>query len=278
MLIDIIVVAVVTAIACATVGLFLVLQGVALISDAISHTVIFGIVMIYLLFKSFNSALLMLGAVVAGLVTVVLTEFLIGTKRVHKEIAIGLVFPLFFSVGSVLVSHYTASLHLDIDMVLLGEIALVPLKRSFFFGIDCGPWTAWFMGLIMIVNFLFVFIFYRSLQLSIFDPLTATFYGYSPTMLYYSLIILSSLTIVSALEVVGSLVAVALMVVPAATALLHVCTLDQMIKWTILYTCLAAIGGSVLGYVADVSIGGLIGVMAGTLFFSRLAEVRINAL
>jgi manganese/zinc/iron transport system permease protein len=278
MLIDIVVVAVITAIACALVGLFLVLQGVALISDAISHTIIFGIVMVYLIFRSFNSALLMLGAVAAGLVTVVLTEFLIGTKRVHKEIAIGLVFPLLFSVGAVLVSRYTASLHLDIDMVLLGEISLVPLKRNILFGIDVGPWTAWFMGLIMIFNSLFVLIFYRSLQISIFDPLTATFYGYRATILYYFLIVLSSLTIVSALEVVGSLVAVALMIVPAATALLHVYTLDQMIKWTVVYTCLAAIGGSVWGYWTDVSIGGLIGVVAGIMFFSRLVELRMNTL
>src|SRR5271166_1342592 len=119
MLVDMIVVATVTAIACATVGLFLVLQGVALVSDAISHTVIFGIVVAYLLFKSFNTGLLMVGAVCAGLITVLLTELLIGTKRVHKEIAIGLIFPLLFSIGSLLVCRYTASLHLDIDMVLL---------------------------------------------------------------------------------------------------------------------------------------------------------------
>lgn len=267
-LVDIILVAVTTAVACSSLGLFLVLKGVALMSDAISHTVIFGIVSAYLLFKTFNSAVLAMGAMCTGIITVWLTELLISTEKVYKEVAVGLVFPFLFSLGALLICQYTASLHLDVDMVLLGEIALTSLKRMIIGGIDCGPWFFWFMSAIMLLNLIFIAFLYRPLQVCIFDPQTAQIYNMHPTMLYYGLILLVSLTIVSALEVVGSLVAVALMIIPAATALLNTeSTTIKIFYLTIYYAAIAAITGCLVGFYMDISIGGSIALMSGILFF-----------
>jgi manganese/zinc/iron transport system permease protein len=269
-LVDIVLIATTTAVACSSLGLFLVLKGIALMSDAISHTVIFGIVSAYLIFKTFNSVILAIGAMCTGIITVWLTELLISTEKVYKEVAVGLVFPLLFSIGSLLICQYTSSLHLDVDMVLLGEIALTTLKRFSITNIDCGPWFFWFMLSIMTLNLVFITLLYRPLQLSIFDPCTAQIYTMHPTALYYGLILLASLTIVSALEVVGSLVAVALMIIPAATALLDTHhTTTKVFYTTILYSVISAIIGCLLGFYMDISIGGSIAVSAGMLFFSK---------
>lgn len=268
LLLDIMLVAVTTAIACSSLGLFLVLKGIALMSDAISHTVIFGIVSAYLLCKTFNSAVLALGAICTGIITVWLTELLISTEKVYKEAAVGLVFPLLFSFGTLLICQYTAALHLDVDMVLLGEITLASLKRMVIAGIDCGPSSFWFMAIIMILNMGFITCFYRSLQCSIFDPHTAFIYTMHPKLLYYGLIVLVSLTIVSALEMVGSLVAVSLMIIPAAIALLttHL-NIKSVLFVTVQYAVFAAIVGCLLGFHFDISIGGCIAVVLGICFF-----------
>lgn len=266
-------VAAATAVACSSLGLFLVLKGIALMSDAISHTVIFGIVSTYLIFKTFNNVALSLGAMCTGIVTVWLTELLISTEKVYKEVAVGLVFPLLFSCGTLLICQYTASLHLDVDMVLLGEISLTVLKRLIIRGIDCGPWYFWYMCCIMILNLAFIKLFYRSLELSIFDPQTATVYAMRPRVLYYGLILLVSLTIVSALEVVGSLVAVALMIIPSATALLDpYISRKNILFTTINYSLFGAFFGCAIGFYIDISIGGSIAVVLGLAFLSVFAS------
>lgn len=278
LLLDIMLVATTTAIACSSLGLFLVLKGIALMSDAISHTVIFGIVSAYLLFKTFNSAVLALGAMCTGIITVWLTELLISTEKVYKEVAVGLVFPLLFSFGTILICQYTASLHLDVDMVLLGEITLASLKRMVIAGVDCGPSSFWFMATIMLLNILFIASCYRSLQLCIFDPQTAHVYTMHPTILYYGLIVLVSLTIVSALEVVGSLVAVALMIVPAAIVLLNThITIKNVLYSTIQYAVIASSLGCIIGFHFDLSIGGCIAVILGITFFGTfLNREKVN--
>ncbi|RTL06625.1 metal ABC transporter permease [Candidatus Dependentiae bacterium] len=278
LLLDIMLVATTTAIACSSLGLFLVLKGVALMSDAISHTVIFGIVSAYLLFKTFNSTILALGAMCTGIITVWLTEILISTEKIYKEVAVGLVFPLLFSLGTLLICQYTASLHLDVDMVLLGEITLASLKRIIISGVDYGPSSFWFMTAIMLLNVSFIACFYRSLQLCIFDPNTANLYNMHPKIIYYGLIVLVSLTIVSALEVVGSLVAVALMIIPAATALLSTdVTIKNILMITVQYAAFATIVGCVIGFYFDVSIGGCIAIVLGICFFGTFLRTKTEA-
>src|SRR3989344_6639955 len=139
--IELVLVAIVTAIACALPGLFLVLRGVALMSDAISHAMLLGIILMFLVIHNLNSPLLLLGAALAGLATVLVTELLIGTHKVKKDTAIGLVFPAFFSLGIVLITLYARDVHLDTDMVLLGELAFVPFSRLIIAGYDCGPYA-----------------------------------------------------------------------------------------------------------------------------------------
>ena len=214
-------------------GIFLVLRGIALMSDAISHAILPGIVIMFLYMHNLHSPWLMLGASCAGIATVLLTEGLIATNCLKKDAAIGLVFPLFFSVGIILISLYARSVHLDVDMVIMGEMLFTPFDTLHVGGYNLGPSALWTMSIILLLNSLFVACCYKELQLSTFDQPFARAIGFAPTTIYYLLMCLTSITAVGAFDIVGSIVVVALMITPPATAYLLVKTLDRMISVSI---------------------------------------------
>lgn len=260
-------IAVLSAVACVLPGTFLVLRGVALMSDAISHAILPGIVIMFLLVRQLNSPLLLVGAACAGFATVVLTEYIFNTKRLKKDAAIGLVFPLFFSVGIILISLYTRTIHLDVDMVLLGELAFAPFDRLWLLSYDLGPCALWVMGVLALFNALFTLIFYKELTLSTFDPVFAYAIGFRPHALYYALMILTSITAVGAFNVVGSIVVVALMLAPPATALLVTEQLKPLLITSVVFAVSAALLGCSFATYADVSLAGSIASANGLIFF-----------
>ena len=117
------------AIVCAIPGTFLVLRKMAMISDAISHSILPGIVIGFFITQDLNSPVLILLAALTGVLTVVLVEKIQQTKLVKEDTAIGLVFPALFSVGVIMIAKYANDVHLDIDAVLLGELAFTPFDR-----------------------------------------------------------------------------------------------------------------------------------------------------
>ena len=266
----IITIACLTSVATALPGVFLVLRGVALMSDAISHAILPGIVLMFFLVHNLESPFLILGAALAGIATVLITEKIIASKRLKKDSAIGIVFPLFFSVGIILISMYARNVHLDMDMVLLGELAFAPFNRLEIFGIDWGPRALWSMGIIALINTAFVFCCYKELQLSTFDPQLSSMLSFKPSYLYYALMVLTSITAVGAFNVVGSIVVVALMITPPATAYLLTNRLDIMVYLSVALGIIAAIGGYWLAHILNVSIAGAIATMSGILFLCTL--------
>src|SRR5699024_694728 len=122
-------IAVVTAIACALPGVFLVLRRLSMLSDAISHAILPGIVIAFFLTEDLNSPLLILAAAGTGVLTAATIETLSRTRRVREDAAIGLVFPVLFSIGVILIARYAGGVHLDVDAVLLGELAFAPFER-----------------------------------------------------------------------------------------------------------------------------------------------------
>lgn len=122
-------VALIVAVACSLPGVFLVLRRMALMSDAISHTVLLGIVLAFFVTHDIASPLLIAGAAAMGVITVGLVELLLRTRLVREDASIGLVFPALFSIAVILISRFAGSVHLDTDAVLLGEIAFAPFRR-----------------------------------------------------------------------------------------------------------------------------------------------------
>ncbi|MGK0452552.1 MAG: manganese/zinc/iron transport system permease protein, partial [Neolewinella sp.] len=131
------------AIACALPGTFLVLRKMAMISDAISHSILPGIVLGFFITQDLNSPLLIVLAALTGVVTVMLVEFIQRTKLVKEDTAIGLVFPALFSIGVIMIAKNANDVHLDIDAVLLGELAFAPFDRLVAGSTDLGPKSLW---------------------------------------------------------------------------------------------------------------------------------------
>ncbi|MEX0940499.1 MAG: metal ABC transporter permease [Candidatus Babeliales bacterium] len=268
--IQIIIIACLVSIVSVIPGIFLILRGVALMSDAISHAILLGIVVMFLIVQKLESPLLIIGACGAGVLTVACIEMLISIRCLKKDAAIGIVFPLFFSVGVILVSRYARNVHLDTDMILLGEIAFAPFNKLVINDIDLGPYAIWLLGIILLINLSFLICFYKELSITTFDPDFAYVLGFSPTLVYYLLMTMTSITTVGAFDVVGSIVVVALMITPAATAYLLTNCLSHMIYLSIIFAIMSAIIGYGFAYLIDVSIAGAIATITGIIFLIAL--------
>lgn len=258
-------IAVVVAVACALPGVFLVLRRTAMMSDAISHTVLLGIVLGFFLVGNLESPLLIVSAAVMGMITVSLVELLIGTKLVKQDAAIGLVFPALFSVAVILISRYAGGVHLDNDAVLLGEIAFAPFDRLALFGFDL-PRSLVVMTAILTLNLLLMLLFYKELKLTTFDAGLAAALGFAPVLVHYGLMLVVSVTAVGAFDAVGSVLVVALMVAPAAAAYLLTERLSRMLLLSALLGAVSAIGGYWLARGLDANIAGSIAAVAGFVF------------
>jgi len=255
-----------TAMAATLPGIFLVLRGVALMSDAISHAILPGVVIMFLLVQRLDSAWLLIGATLAGLLLVIMTEGIVHSRRLKKEVAVGLIFPFFFSIGVILICQYARDVHLDADMVLLGDIVFTPFMTLSMGGINLGPYALWLMASLVLANALFLVLFYKELLAATFDPAFAQLQGLRPRLCYYLLMGLTCITAVAAFDVVGSIVVVALMIVPVATALLLSDSLEMVTRWAIIIGLLSGGGGYWFAHFFDVSIAGSIALVAGSLF------------
>ena len=256
---------VVVAIACALPGVFLVLRRMAMMSDAISHTVLLGIVLGYFLFRDLDSPLLILSAAGMGLVTVALVELLNSTKLVKQDAAIGIVFPALFSIAVILISRFARGVHLDSDAVLLGELAFAPFDRLVVFGADL-PRAFVVMAIILGINLLFISLLFKELKLVTFDAGLAAALGFSPTLIHYGLMGMVSITAVGAFDAVGSILVVALMIAPAAAAYLLTDDLVQMLVWSAGLGIASALGGFRLATWLDANLAGSMATMSGILF------------
>jgi len=264
--VEIQIIAVVVAVACALPGTFLVLKKMSMMSDSITHTILLGIVLAFFVTHDLSSPLLIAGAALIGVVTVWLTELLSRTQLLAEDAAIGVVFPLLFSIAIILITRYAGSVHLDTDSVLLGELAFAPFDRMLIGGIDIGAKAIYTTGILLIINLATITIFFKELKLATFDPMLAAVLGFSPALVHYGLMTLVSLTAVGAFQAVGSVLVVAFMIGPPITAYLLT---DDLKRMLILSGVIGTVNG-ILGYqvatLLDVSIAGSMAVVTGLVF------------
>ncbi len=263
---EIIFVAVLVSVSCALPGVFLVLRKMSMVSDSITHTILLGIVLAFFLTQDLNSPLLIVGATIIGVVTVWLIELLTKMKFVSEDSAIGIVFPLLFSIAIILITRYAGSVHLDTDAVLLGELAFAPFNRMILFGVDIGAKAIYLNGILLLINLLLISLFFKEFKLVTFDPMHAAVLGISPTIVHYILMTMVSLTTVGSFEAVGSILVVAFMIGPPITAYLLVDDLKKMLLLSGGFGALSAILGFYFSLYFDVSIAGSMAVMTGFIF------------
>jgi manganese/zinc/iron transport system permease protein len=258
------------ATSCALVGSFLVLRKMALLGDAISHAVLPGIVIAFLLSGSRATIPMVAGAACLGVVTVFLVGVLNRTRRLKEDAAIGVVFPALFSIGVILISRYAGQIDLDLDCVLYGEIAYAPWDTLILAGRPVGSEALWVTGGVLLLNILMVGGLYKELKITSFDPELADTLGFSSTLLHYLLMAAVSVTVVSSFESVGAILVVAMLIVPPATAYLLTSRLSTLLVVAVAIGILSAVLGYEFAHAWDCSIAGAMAAVAGVCFVAAL--------
>jgi manganese/zinc/iron transport system permease protein len=249
----------------ALLGSFLVLRGNAMLTDAISHSIVFGIIVVWLLTGQMSGPVQVLGAALTGVLTVVLSELLARSRLVKMDAAIGLVFPALFAAGVLLISIYARDVHIDVQTVLLGEIGFVWLNTVGLSGVQV-PVAVVTLGAVLVVNLAFVLVLWKELKLTTFDPGLAAALGFLPGVLHYAVLTLTSVTAVAAFDAVGAILFIAFVIVPPATAYLLTRRLWLMVLLAVALSVAACIAGYVLALRWNLSIAGMMASMTGVWF------------
>ena len=257
------------AISCALIGCFLVLRGMSLIGDAISHAVLPGIALAFLLSGSRASFPMFVGAAIFGVLTAVLIETVYKNSRIKEDASMGVVFPTLFAVGVILISLLADKVDLDQECVLYGEIAFIPLEdRTVLLGMTLGPEPVMIMAFVCGLIILGIVLFYRPLLVASFDPALATSLGFSAIVIHYAMMTMLSLTIVSAFESVGAILVVSMLIAPAATAYMLTDRLSRMLMVSTVHGVLSALGGWHLSVWLECSTAGAMVVVGTGLFLA----------
>ena len=253
--------------ACGLVGNYLMLRRMALVGDAISHSVLPGIAIAFLLSGTRNSFAMFAGALLAGVVTTVIIEAIHRNSRIKQDAAIGIAFTTLFAIGVILISIFASQVDLDQECVLYGEIASVPLEEATVIGRQAiGPTALVRMGGVLAGTILLIILFYKELLVSSFDPGLASSMGINSTAMHYGLMSWLSVVVVSAFESVGAILVIAMLILPGATARLLSNRLGVMMILTVVHCAIASLVGVHLAYWLNCSMAAAIVVAATALF------------
>ncbi|MGQ7563857.1 metal ABC transporter permease [Streptococcus suis] len=202
---------------CGLIGSVLVVRNQAMLADALSHSVLLGIVLGFFVSHSLDSPLLLFGAAFFGLLTVLAIEGL-HTRKLAQDAATGLLFTFFFALAVILISLFARNVHLDLDMVLMGEVLFAPLNRLNLFGLSLPLALVKSVGLLLVL-LVFFFLNFQALTLYLLDKEQAKLQGIATKRLELGLIFLVSLTTVSSFEAVGSMAVIVFLLAPSMAAL-----------------------------------------------------------
>ncbi|MBC6308260.1 metal ABC transporter permease [Listeria sp. FSL L7-1582] len=238
---------VVVGVVSGVIGSFIILRGMSLMGDAISHAVLPGVAISYMLGLNF-----FLGATAFGIMAALGIGFVNQNSRIKNDTAIGIVFSSFFALGIIMISLAQSST--DLYHILFGNVLAV---RS------SDMWITFGIGTLVI---LLVALFYKELLVSSFDPTMAESYGLKVRMLHYFLMTLLTLVTVASLQTVGIILVVAMLITPAATAYLLTNRLSVMLFLAAGFGAVSAVIGLYFSYMYNLASGASI-VLAATALF-----------
>lgn len=272
----VIVIAGLLATACALLGSFLMLRRQTLLPDAVSHAVLPGIVLIFLLTGQRGSALTVLGATAFGVVCVAGFEWLRRSGIVGSDAALALIFPALFSLGILGISRFASGVHIDLDSAIFGDITFAPLRTVEFAG-AAVPSSLLVTGIAALLTVLFVVLLWRPLQASTFDPDFTELAGLKGHAVGRMLLIAVAGLAVVAFDSVGAILVITFFVVPAATARLLVHRLTTMLVVAVGVGWVSAVAGQRAAVAFDTSIPGMIGLSGAALFLAALGVSRARS-
>lgn len=242
---------VLAAVTCGVLGNFLVLRRISLMGDAISHSVLPGLVIAFLLTQSRAPLPMFFGAAAAGVATVVLVELVKRYGRVEAGAAMGVVFSVLFALGVLLIQRAASQVDLDADCVLHGQLEMLvwydaPPSWAGVLSwetLRAVPRQVVVLGAMCAASFLFVGVLFKELRIAAFDPQLATTQSFNATLLHFALMIFVAAATVASFEAVGSILVIAMLICPGATARLLTDRLLPQIWWSVLAAVLAGVGG-----------------------------------
>lgn len=273
----IVVIGALAAVACALLGNFLVLRRMSMMGDAISHAVLPGLAIAFLVTEARASFAMFIGAAIVGVMTAVFTQWISRLGNVDRGASMGIVFTTLFASGLLLIVQAADHVDLDPSCVLYGAIELTPLDVAWtleVLGVALEvPRAAIVLSLVVFLNVGFVLLFFKELRISSFDPELATTMGINANLMHYLLMTLVAVTTVAAFEAVGSIIVIAMLIVPAAAAHLLTDRLGFMVGISALIAMLSAVSGHVSALIVprwfgfeSTSTSGMMAVMAGVIF------------
>ncbi|GAA1253840.1 metal ABC transporter permease [Prauserella halophila] len=261
----IIVIAGLLSTSCALLGGLLVLRGQALLPDAVSHAVLPGIVLIFLLTGERASLWTVAGATAFGVLCVLGSDWLRRSGVIESDAALALVFPALFSLGILGISRFASGAHIDLDSAIYGDLTFAPLRTMSLFGADL-PRSLVITGVATVAVVLLVVVLWRPLQAATFDPAFAELAGLRGRLTGQVLLVAVAGLAVVAFDSVGAILVITFFVVPASTARLLTVRLGSMLVVAAGCGWIASVAGHGVAVSLDTSIPGTIGLTSGVLF------------
>jgi manganese/zinc/iron transport system permease protein len=267
-----------SAVACAIPGNFLVLRRMSMMGDAISHAVLPGLAIAFLMTDSRSGLTMFIGAAVVGLLTAVFTQWVNHFGKVEESASMGVVFTTLFAIGLVIIVRAADHVDLDPGCVLYGAIELVPLDTLVFMGLEM-PRVVLTIGIVLIINLLFTVLFFKELRITSFDPNLAMTMGVNANVVHYAVMSIVAVTTVACFESVGSILVIAMLIVPPAIAYLLTDRLYVMVPLSAAIAVLCAVLGHILAIIGPGLVGfgdrstntaGMMAVVAGLIFVITL--------
>lgn len=265
-----------TAIACGMPGAYLVLRRLSLTGDAISHSVLPGIVIGFLISGSLDSPWLIAGAAASGWLTVMIIGVFHRKAGVREDAATGVVFTAMFSIGVILLRLFASKVDLDPDCVLFGNLETAVHGARTSIGPLEIPNIALTAGIAAICSVLFVSAIYHRLLCTSFDPVLSKLTGQAPARTHSLLLALTAAVVVVAFQTVGAVMSVALLILPAASALLIARRLPGVLVGVIVHSLISAIGGIYLATGANCNLGAAIILTGAAAFLISLLCFKLR--
>ncbi|MCU9612907.1 metal ABC transporter permease [Caldibacillus lycopersici] len=250
---------------CGIIGVFLILRKMAMMADAISHTVLLGIVTAYLVTKELSGIHMLVGAIIAGLLTAFMVQWL-HTLGVQEHASLGIVFTTLFAIGVILIATSVGNAHLDVKHALMGEITFIPWERMALPVIGEVPKATALLALIVMFVTFCIVAFYKEWKITTFDPALAASLGIPVVFMHYLFMCLVSVTTVASFDAVGAIMVVAMLITPAASAYLWTDRLSIMLLLSGSFGVIAAIAGYYIAAFMDTSISGSMAFATGLVF------------
>lgn len=250
---------------CELMGVYLILRKQAMMADAISHTVLLGIVLAYMVTQQLSGTAMLVGGIFAGLLTAFLVQSL-HTLKVQHDAAMGIVFTTLFAIGVILISTSVGNVHLDVQHALMGEITFVPFTTIDLPFIGSIPTATALLALVLMIVIFFIIAFYKEWKITSFDAALAASLGIPVIFFHYLFMTLVSVTTVSSFDAVGAILVVAMLITPAAAAYLWTDKLLVMLFLSGGFGVLSAIIGYWIATWIDTSISGSMALATGCIF------------